>query len=160
MSTRLSRSTLQLATLALSALAGALSVGCATDHKYSFAVSLKNESHEPVTVWLTKNGPPEEPEWLSPEALSNSRAASIGAINGVVIPPGKTAEMPPLAGRFAPDTLAILRVYAGQLTLDQMLATPPDGKLRVDVPLREGMNHLAVSPTLPLRVDEVDAPKR
>ena len=139
--------------LSLIALAAALpATGCNTAHKYTFAVSLQNASAEPVTVWLTKEGGPDEADWLPPEALANTRAATLDTINGVVIPPGKTGEIGPISGRFHSDSMAILRVYAGQLTLDQLLATQADGKLRVDVPLEEGQNRLVVSPKLPLRV--------
>lgn len=130
-------------------------IGCVGTTKATFNVSLHNASTEPVTVWLTKNGGPDENDWLPPEALANSRAADVDTVNGVVIPPGKTGDIGPLTGRFEADSLAILRVYAGQLTLDQMLATPVDGKLRIDMPLREGMNKLEVSKLLPLRIDRV-----
>jgi hypothetical protein len=130
--------------------------GCESATKATFNVSLENAGKDPVTVWLTKTGGPEEIDWLAPEALAHSRAANVDAVNGVVIPPGKTGDIGPLTGRFDPDSLAVLRVYAGQLTLDQMLATPVDGKLRVDMPLREGTNKLRVDALLPLRIERVD----
>ena len=129
-------------------------VGCRGPAKSEFAVSLHNASERPVTVWLTKTGGPPEPDWLAPEDLSNSRAAAVGMVNGVVIPAGKTGDIGPLTGRFADDSLAVLRVYSGQLTLDQLLATGPDSTLRVDVPLREGRNLLVVKPGPKLTVDQ------
>jgi hypothetical protein len=134
-------------------------VGCSNAHKYEFAVNIKNDTPEPVTVWLTKQGGPPEEGWLSPEAVESTRPAKLGHINGVVVPAGKTGNLPSLAGRFEPDALAILRVYAGQLMLDQILATPEDGKLRIDVPLREGMNELIVTSNLPLKVRFADEAK-
>jgi hypothetical protein len=151
----LSHRRLQLqAFAALSILLAA--IGCQTTTKATFNVSLHNASTEPVTVWLTKSGGPEENAWLPPEALAHSRAADIDAVNGVIIPAGKTGDIGPLTGRFEPDSVAVLRVYAGQVSLDQMLATPVDGKLRIDMPLREGVNKLQVSALLPLRIDRLD----
>lgn len=151
---RLSHRRLLLSLLAPLGLIAA--VGCESATKATFNVSLHNASKDPVTVWLTKTGGPEEVDWLAPEALANSRAANIDAVNGVVIPPGKTGDIGPLTGRFEPDSLAVLRVYAGQLTLDQMLATPVDGRLRIDMPLREGTNKLRVDALLPLRIERID----
>lgn len=131
------------------------SVGCQGTSTATFDVSLHNESNEPVTVWLTKDGGPDEYDWLPPEALVGTKAAQLDQIKPVVIPGGKTGDIGPVAGKFDPDSLAVLRVYAGQLSLDQILATPV-GKLRVDVPLREGANHLRVSEYLPLRVERID----
>ena len=64
-------------------------VGCSNAHKYEFAVNIKNDTPEPVTVWLTKQGGPPEEGWLSPEAVESTRPAKLGHINGVVVPAGK-----------------------------------------------------------------------
>lgn len=141
---------LALAVTALSAAVAA--VGCGPS-KATFSVSLKNASTQPVTAWLTKNGGPQEREWLAPEDLSSSVGAATDRINGVVIPPGKTGEMPPITGRFDSDAMAVLRVYAGAVDFDTMLATGVDSRLRVDVPLREGHNALVVTPSPKLTVE-------
>lgn len=144
--------------LSLGALALLLTaVGCSSTTKTNFTISLNNAGREPVTVWLAKSGGPDENEWLPPEAFVDSRAANIGTVKGIVIPPGKTGSIGPITGRFEPDAFAVLRVYAGELTLDQIMATPA-GKLRVDVPLQEGANNLRVAPLLPLHVDHIDGP--
>lgn len=139
----------------LSTAAALLAVGCAGPTKATFAVSLHNASTQPVTAWLTKTGGPKEVEWLAPEDLSMSVAAATDKVSGVTIPPGKTGELPPTAGKFDADSMAVLRVYAGKLGLDEMLATGNDSPLRVDVPLREGMNALIVKPSPKLTVTRV-----
>jgi hypothetical protein len=142
--------------LAVTALSAAvLAVGCAAPTKATFSVSLKNASTQPVTAWLTKNGGPQEADWLAPEDLSTSIAASTDRLNGVVIPAGKTGEMPPITGKFDSDAMAVLRVYAGAVDFDTMLATGVDSRLRVDVPLREGRNELIVTPSSKLTVERV-----
>lgn len=133
---------------------GLIAIGCAAPET-TFNISLHNASTQPVTAWLTKTGGPAEADWLAPEDLSMSRAAAVGKLNGIVIPPGRTGEVGPITGRFDNDSLAVLRVYAGSVSLDTMLATGPDSRLRVDIPLRAGINRLEVKPTLPLKVGRV-----
>lgn len=118
-----------------------LLTGCQTTYRANVSVSIKNESDQPVTVWITKTGE-RDAEWLAPEDLA--LAAKPEMINGAVIPPGKTGELGPLKGKFEEDAVPILRVYEGQLEYDQLLATSVDSALRVDVTLSDGMNRLKV----------------
>jgi hypothetical protein len=127
-------------------------IGCGPT-KATFTVSLRNASTQPVTAWLTKSGGPKEPDWLAPEDLSLSIAAQTDRLNGATIPPGRTGELPAITGKFDADAFAVLRVYAGKVDFDTMLATGPDSRLRVDVPLREGQNNLVVTPSPKLTVE-------
>ena len=137
--------------------AAATLVGCNSGRTESYSVSLHNDSPSVVTVWLTKTGERDgQEDWLAPEDLSSARIASVDQLNGQRVPPGKTARIGPLAGKFGYEDLAMLRVYAGALSYDQILATTPDGSLRVDVPLREGMNRLVVRPSAKLTVERDD----
>lgn len=147
-----------LRSMCLASAALLVAVGCGTTTA-TFSVSLHNASTQPVTAWLTKNGGPQELEWLAPEDLSSSVAAATDRINGAVIPPGKTGEFPPITGKFDADAMAVLRVYAGTVDLDTMLATGVGSRLRVDVPLREGMNRLIVKPSAKLAVEREGEPK-
>jgi hypothetical protein len=61
-----------------------------------------------------------------------------------VIPPGKTASVDKLTGRFDPNTQGYLRVYAGAPTLSEMLARSRGSPGRVDVPLVPGRNDIRV----------------
>lgn len=129
---------------AIAAASTFLIVGCKSTNTESYSVELFNAGSEPVTVWVTKTGDRSQADWLAPEDLSTSRAAAVDKINGEVIPPGKTGAFGPISGEFAWEDRAQLRVYSGQLTFDQLLATPADGSLRVDVTLDEGLNRLVV----------------
>jgi hypothetical protein len=123
-------------------------VGCQSEsyETRTYDVSVKNESAGPVTVWLTKDGAPYEPGWLAPEDLAiESPHGPTHVISGLVVPQGKEGFTGPRVGRFEPQTGAILRVYAGQLKYEQILATEPDGKRRIDQELHPGMNHLVVT---------------
>lgn len=130
-------------------------VGCESTRQANITVSIHNASEKPVTVWITKTGE-RNATWLAPEDLA-LQPGKPEFVNGVVVPPGKTGEMGPLEGKFESDAAAILRVYAGQLDYDQLLATNV-GPLRVDVVLDNGVNHLEVKPGAKLDVSP-SAPK-
>jgi hypothetical protein len=124
---------------ALSAIS--LLVGCQSTYTANISVAIKNESEQPVTVWITKTGE-RNSDWLAPEDLAMAPKPEM--INGVVIPPGKTGELGPMKGRFEADAVPVLRVYAGHLDYDHMLATSVESTLRVDVTLSDGINRLKV----------------
>lgn len=138
-SVRMSR-TLQVI-LAL-VLAGVL-VGCSSAKKYTFDLSVKNTTNRPITVWLTKVGPPTEREWLSPEQLAAVLPGHDERISGVVVPAGKTAQRGPVTGKFEEGSYAWLRVYDGQYkSLSDLLSVSRLSPKRVDMPLEAGKNDL------------------
>lgn len=130
-------------------LVATLMVGCQATRTETISVSLHNASAQPVTAWITKTGERND-TWLAPEDLALWPKPEM--INGVIIPPGKTGEMGPMTGRFERDSVPVLRVYAGQLEYDQVLATSVDSQLRVDVVLDDGMNRLEVTKSARLEV--------
>lgn len=141
--------------IAFITLAGLVwSAGCQQSRSASISVELHNASAQPVTAWITKTGE-RDSNWLAPEDLA--LVSKPDMINGVVIPPGKTGEMGPIAGKFEADSVAVLRVYAGQLDFDHLLATGPDSPLRFDVTLDNGMNRLQVKNSAKLEVIELGA---
>lgn len=138
------RSCVRFAAAAL--LIAAAGTGCRSSNTEQYSIELTNSRSEPITVWLTKTGErASQPDWLAPEDLSTSRAASVEKINGAIIPPNKTGSLGPIRGEFGWEDRAVLRIYAGSVSFDQMLATPEDsGTLRLDVVLDEGVNRLVV----------------
>jgi hypothetical protein len=48
-------------------------------------------------------------------------------------------------GRFEPDTQAILRIYVGELTFNQILAVGRGDASRIDLVLQEGRNDFVVN---------------
>ena len=119
-----------------------LVVGCTSFETRTYDVSLKNMSVNPVTIWITKNGPAWEAGWKSPEDLAIESPGADERIPGVVVPSGKTAAINKHTGRFAPNVSAILRVYAGQQGINELLAMSHRGPDRVDVVLQPGANNL------------------
>ncbi len=132
-----------LRTLSIAFIA-CLIVGCGPKAQ-SYDVAVRNNTNEPLTVWLTKRGnAPIEQQWLSPEDVAIRGTGTDKRIAGIVVQPGE-ARGAQLGGKFPGNSSAVLRVYRGQLTLDEMLATHEvNGKSRLDVPLTPGLNHLIV----------------
>ena len=111
-------------------------VGCGSGKSYQ--VEVKNQTLQPVTLWLTKDGPPKEAGWFSPE---DSRTGYDLAI----VPPGKTGFTGNVSGDFPKGTNAVLRVYEGQKELFHILEDTKAGwSNRVDQVLKPGMNRLSV----------------
>jgi hypothetical protein len=124
-----------------------LLVGCEQGQKRTYDVTVKNQSAMPVTIWLTKNGPPWEDGWKSPEDLAIESPKVDEKIGGVIVPPGRTAVTGKRTGTFAPKVDAILRVYHGQKLFDDLLAIHADSPNRTDVVLDPGVNEIIIADT-------------
>lgn len=124
--------------------------GCTVGRTYE--VSVKNDTAGPVTIWLTKDGPPSEDQWLSPEQIAIHPPKTTEALGGVVVPPGKTADTGRIKGQFYSDVNAVLRVYEGQLTLAQLLSVSHGSPNRVDQMLPKGRSNWIVEETPQLKI--------
>jgi hypothetical protein len=123
-----------------------LSLACSDTRTRTFSLAIKNDSSRPITIGLTKNGPPfTEMEWYSPEDLAIARPQDTMMNWGTVVPPNKTAFIDNYKGEFLPQTSAILRVYAGDMPLSDLLAISRDSRARKDVRLEEGKSTYVVS---------------
>ena len=123
--------------------------GCTSTRTDTFDVEIRNATSGPVTLSLSKNGPPYEPTWATPEDLAiespKLREEWAGGPSGMgVVPAGKTASVKGLKGRFDGGTRAFLRAYAGDLTISQMLARSQGSPDRVDVELVPGANRIVL----------------
>jgi hypothetical protein len=119
-------------------------LGCSSHRKETFDINVTNSTAGPVTISLAKDGPPYEAAWATPEdvAIESTRYRERGGMQ--VIPPGKTAFVEKLTGRFDPNVQGFLRVYAGDVTLSEMLSRSRGSPGRVDVPLAPGRNNIRV----------------
>lgn len=126
-------------TLALFLLA-ALLTGCASPTKYNFDVSLRNATSGPLTVDFVKKGPPNEPQWASPESYTALPPSRQPTEWGKVIAAGKTAEVH-VTGEIYPGAPAYLRVYAGEHPLNELLAISRGTGGRLDLVLVPGRNN-------------------
>jgi hypothetical protein len=119
-----------------------LAGGCTVGRTYD--VSVKNNTNEPITIWLTKDGPPAEDQWLSPEQIAIDPTEAAPKIGGVVVPAGKSAGTGAVKGQFYSDVHAVLRVYEGQLTLAQLLAVSRGSPNRIDQVVPKGSSRWVV----------------
>lgn len=124
----------------------ALMTGCGPSTR-TYSVTVQNQAAVPMTVWLTKDGGPIEPDWASPEELAMYGKVKDASVPGVVIPPGKTGVMDERKGKFDGGTNAVLRVYRGQRLFNDILATRRDSPERTDVRLEPGANTIIIDAT-------------
>ena len=113
--------------------------GCA------YQVELKNQTSQPVTLWLTKDGPPAQEGWLSPEQLAAMPPDAQPRYDLAIVPPGRTATTEKMSGEFPKGTNAVLRVYEGEKELFHIVEDAKAGKeQRVDQVLKRGMNRFTL----------------
>jgi len=117
-------------------------VGCASNR--TFEVSVKNDTAEPLTIGLVKEGDPFERAWVSPEDAAIAQQEPDPSM-WASIPPGKTADTGPVSGKFNPSAQAILRIYEGKLNLSGILAISRGQPNRLDIRLHPGMNQFTVT---------------
>jgi len=133
------------ATLAALLLMVFSAIGCSSTRTLTFDVTVRNETEHPITIWLTKDGPPWETAWLAPEHIASRAPGHEERIGGILVPPGKTAYTGEIQGEFAPGSYAWVRVYDGQYRdFSDLLAVGPRSVNRVDHALDEGRNLLVV----------------
>jgi hypothetical protein len=116
--------------------------GCTRVDKFDIVV--RNETTEPLTVVLTKDGPPFESKWAAPEDLAIESPKADEEHGFVVLPPGREADVS-LEGRFDRSSRGVLRVYRGELDISTMNAIRPSSPDRLDVMLQPGLNRLVIA---------------
>jgi hypothetical protein len=139
-------------------LPAALAAGCSPYRTEKFDISVRNATTQPVTISLAKDGPPFEDAWASPEDVAIQSARYSEDAGGKLVPPGKTAFVNNLSGKFDRNTRGFVRVYAGKLKLSEALARSPGSPGRVDVQLAPGRNDIRVYDNGGYLVAEATAP--
>jgi hypothetical protein len=120
-----------------------LVVGCGPVTR-EYTINVKNDFDQPMTIVLTKDGPPMDLSWLPPEDLAAMRNAPPEAhVNGVVIPPGKSAEQT-RSTQFDSGVSAMLRIYYGEQTPMTMVGVSPGSPNRQDIRLSPGLNTFVI----------------
>lgn len=122
----------------------AMIVGCSGGASRTYDITVENRTQHTITLWLTKDGPPEEQGWLSPEQVSKHRLdREEPKYDMASVPPGRKAETGKQTGHFAGGTNAVLRVYDGMPNVGEILNGDRE-RDRVDYILEPGKNNLAV----------------
>jgi hypothetical protein len=122
-----------------------LSTACAP--KLTFDVSITNQTDQPVTVGVIKEGDPYEHDLGTPEdwALESPQGMAGMPPWGHVIPPGRTIDSGQLTGQFPHGTTVWLRAYAGERTNIELLAVSSASPDRVQVLLFPGHNEALIT---------------
>lgn len=119
-----------------------LSCACMQDAKATFTVEVQNISTTPISVALTKNGPPKEDHWYAPEDLPPALADRHW---GMLVRPGQTVTLGPQLGHFRENVAAVLRVYSGNPTVEEALAYGRKDPGRLDIVLWEGKSSYVIN---------------
>jgi hypothetical protein len=123
--------------VAVAALLAAIITGCSRTEQ--FDVTVRNSTQSSLTLALTKDGPPFDPLWASPEDLAIQSPNAEEKHGYVVLPPGKEGDVS-VQGKFDSGTHGFLRVYRGDLQVSEMNAIKPDSPNRIDLKLSPGRN--------------------
>lgn len=121
----------------LVSLAVGAGVGCNSAKPYTFDVSVRNATDQPLTVGFVKRGPPFDPRWASPEEFTDLPPSRQPTHWGVVIPPGRTMATRETA-EMSPGADPVIRVYLGDRPYDELLAVSRGGGGRIDLSIRPG----------------------
>lgn len=128
----------------ITVLACAALVGCSrTD---TFDISVRNDTTGALTIALTKDGPPFERTWASPEDMAIESPKADEKHGYVVLPSGREADVT-VTGKFDGGTRGILRVYRGDLQISDMNAIGKGSPNRLDLPLTPGRNRFVIADT-------------
>ena len=107
-------------TLALAALLPLLAAGCAQTRRYN--VQVLNQTPDAITIGLAKEGGPLEPHLASPEQAALSTPASDENLwPSKVVEPGRIGYTR-VEGKFGGGSELLLRLYAGNRTLSDVLS--------------------------------------
>jgi len=131
--------------LVLLGLTAFMAVGCEPRSEVrTYDVEITNHLSDPITVCLTKNGPPDETGWLSPEEIAENPMSHDPTRVGQLIPAGSTGRSGPVVGHFWPDTSAVVRIYRSSGQLEDFAALSFGNPKRLDVSLHPGVNELII----------------
>lgn len=126
------------------------SLSACTGQRYSFEVEVTNSTRVPLAAGFVKYMPggmrpsPEE-GWTAPEDVAIDAPPLTDRRWGRVIPPGRTAVLGPQKGRFPEGIRPMLRVYAGDHPIDELLAFRRDDPDRLDIHLWPGRSSYVVT---------------
>lgn len=119
--------------------------GCSTTRTETYDVTIRNGLDRPIMVFLTKDGPPLQEGWWSPEDIATLYGNVEDDLSGMVVQPGRRADSGARNAVLAPGVRAMLRVYEGVHGLPQLLAINRGSTDRLDVVLAQGKTDVTVT---------------
>ena len=106
--------------------------------KATFQVAIRNDTKDPLSVGLIKIGGEVEAGWDGPEHIAMHAPVLADRKWGTLVKPGEVVTLGPQSGTFVEGTHAILRVYAANATVDELLGFSRTDSGRLDIMLWPG----------------------
>lgn len=122
-----------------------LAWGCSNTRTETYNVTVHNSLDKPIMVFLTKNGPPLQDGWWSPEDIAVLYGNVEDDVSRWVVRPGGQANSGPMKALLAPGARAVLRVYEGRYALAELIAINRGSPDRLDLILTPGSTDVTVS---------------
>lgn len=120
-------------------------VGCSQPlAKAAFEVEVTNNTLTPLAIGLVKSGGPMEDGWASPADVMIGAPHLSERKWGTPVQPKQKAVLGPLEGRFNPGSSAVVRVYAGDATIEELNAYSRGDLDRLDVYLMPGRSSYVI----------------
>lgn len=118
--------------------------GCESTQSYQ--VTVVNKYSQPMTIVLTKDGPPMEKDWMPPEDIAMMKNAPADmVVNGITLQPSQRVTQE-RTGKFEGGTHAMLRIYRGDINMKQMWGVSYGSPNRSDLTLHPGKNVIVIGP--------------
>jgi hypothetical protein len=117
--------------------------GCFAE-KHTYQVELTNSTNVVLSAGPVKElsqglRPEMEDGWAAPEDVAINAPELTRRHWGWLIKPGQTVTIGPVTGSFTGGMRAVLRVYAGDRSVDDLLAISRKDMDRIDIPLTPGL---------------------
>jgi hypothetical protein len=110
----------------------------------TFTVEVMNITPRPLSVGLVKNGETDESLWAPPERIAIQAPQLADRKWGTLVGPGQTKVLSQ-TGSFRQGQLAALRVYVGDLTVNEMIGFGRSDPGRLDIYLWPGRSGYIIS---------------
>jgi hypothetical protein len=120
-----------------------LLTACASP-KATFQIAVKNDTQEPLSVGLVKVGGGVESGWDGPEHVAMHAPMLADRKWGTLVKPGQVVTIGPQTGTFVAGTHAVLRVYAADASVDELLGFSRRDSGRLDIMLWPGASAYAI----------------
>lgn len=97
-------------------------IGCTS--RGNFDITVHNQTTEPLSAGFIKAGGPMDPRWTTPSEIAILSPQLTDRPWGALVPPGKTVHLKS-SSSFRKGSTAYIRIYAGDKTVDELLAISP-----------------------------------
>lgn len=144
-----------LSRLIIAVFVGLFTIGCMQAPKATFEVQIINETDKTISVGLVKDAPRSlvlnagrplsEDGWAAPEDIERQAPQLTERHWGELIPPKGRKVLGPKTGEFPAGLTAVLRVYTGDHSVDELLAVGRSDADRLDVSLWPGRSSFVIT---------------